>query len=390
MRKIGLFMKILLISCSLLVLSGCWGRHELNSLAIVSGIGLDKADGNHVRMTIEIFKPVNGKSDPKDQSGGGSENYTNVTDTGANELDILRGLSHVVNKELYFPHNHVIVLGRELAEGGLQKHIDFFVRNQEARLNVWVLLSESKASEILDVPPLLGNMPAEEISRLVELQGENSQSCQVNLEQFISSLMSRTTSPILPIIEISGAGQQKKLRLAGTAVFKGDKYAGELNSQETRGLLWIRNEIRNGIIEIEGPDGEKATLEITHSSTKIIPAIADGKLQFKIEIRVEGDLGSQSGQESMATPTGFEDLEKRTAAVIENEINAALEKAQELNADIFGFGEEIHRKEPGEWKKISSDWENIFPQLDLSLNIKTQLNFPGRITRPVEIPQKEQ
>ncbi|MCM1565669.1 MAG: Ger(x)C family spore germination protein [Dehalobacter sp.] len=390
MRSIQIILKLIPALCLVFVLSGCWSQHELNTLAIVSGVGLDKAKEPDIEMTVQIIKPGEIKSGKKEENGGSSpKGYLNLTNTGDSESDIARGFSHEMNKLLFFPHNQILVFSRDLAEEGLQNHIDFFVRDHETRLNTWVLISKERASEVLNVAPELGKVPAMEIGHLVESQNKTSQSSIVNLEQFITRLMSKTTAPIAPFIEITGGEKQKKIMVSGTAIFKKDKLVGQLDKDETRGLLWVINEVKSGIIEVKSPNGDgKASLEITRSNTKIIPEIIDGKIHFKIEIKEEGSLGSQSSHEDLALPLAFESLEKEQSAVIENEIMAALEKAKKLNTDIFGFGDIFNKKYPKEWKELEGNWDEVFPDIDVEFAIEAKLRFTGRITSPVVLKQE--
>ena len=47
----------LLYACmSLLCLTGCWDRVEVNDLAIVTGTAIDKKD-DEIELTIQIFRP---------------------------------------------------------------------------------------------------------------------------------------------------------------------------------------------------------------------------------------------------------------------------------------------------------------------------------------------
>jgi spore germination protein KC len=67
---------------------------------------------------------------------------------------------------------------------------------------------------------------------------------------------------------------------------------------------------------------------------------------------------------------------------------AALKKAQELNTDIFGFGEVIHQKYPKEWKELEKRWDEVFPEIEVKVIVKSKLNLTGEITRPIS-PEQE-
>lgn len=379
-NRIGFLLKVII--CLLLILNttGCWSRREMNTLAIVMGLGFDKPEeSGNVQITAQIAKPGGLNTSPK--GGGNNEKgYWNIKSTGDTIFSAVRGFTHESSRRLFFPHNQVLIFSHDLAEEGVQKYIDFFVRDHETRLKVWILVSKGTAEEVLDVKSELENTPAMNIADLIEIQTATSQTSVVKLEDFLTRLMSKTTAPIAPIVEVSGKGEERTVRVSGTAVFKKDKLVGQLDETETRGLLWVINEVKSGIIEVDCPRSDgKASLEIIRASSKITPEIEDNKILMKMNIKEEGNLGDQSCSENLVLPTGVASLEKEKAAAIQSEVLAALKKAQELNTDIFDFGEAIHQKYPEEWKDLESRWDEVFPNIEVEINVEAKLRLAGKI-----------
>ena len=65
------FMKRILLffyCVSILFLSGCWDRVEVNDLAIVTAAAIDKRDDNQIELSIQIFIP-------KSLSSGGGQGW---------------------------------------------------------------------------------------------------------------------------------------------------------------------------------------------------------------------------------------------------------------------------------------------------------------------------
>ncbi|MCL5057419.1 MAG: Ger(x)C family spore germination C-terminal domain-containing protein, partial [Actinobacteria bacterium] len=179
----------------------------------------------------------------------------------------------------------------------------------------------------------------------------------------------------------------KEIKVSGTAVFRHYKLTGWLDETETRGLLWATGKIKSGIIVVPAPEskGKLMSMEIIRASGKIKPEITDGNLTVTVEVKEEGNLGEEQPDSVDITKPGIlEELEERKKAVIEDEIGAAVAKAQELNADIFGFGEAVHRKYPGEWKKLEDKWDEIFPNLEVSTVVDAKIRRTGKITKPAQ------
>lgn len=396
LRKI--IVTILIFIILTLSTTGCWNRRELPTLAIVLGVGLDNVeDSDKLQVTAQIIKTAELKSSATEQGGagrggnGGSSAgaYWNIKNTGESMFATVRDFTHKSSRKLYWPHNQVIIFGRSLAEQGIQEYLDFFIRDQESRFEVFVLVAEDKASEVFDVKPELEKVPSISITDLMDTQAANSQTSVIRLDQFVNRLMSQTTAPIAPIIEVRGKGNDQELYVTGTAVFQRDKLIGQMNKEETRGLLWVSDEVKSGIIDVKCPDCEgKVSLEIIRAKTKISSEIIDNKPYIKIDIKEDGNLASQSCSANLVSPEAVAALEAAESAAIKDEIKSSLSKAKKLNADIFGFGEVVHQKHPKEWKELKNNWDEIFPTLEVEVVVEAKLRRSGSTGLPA-ISEKE-
>lgn len=388
MRKSSSFsIKILVFCLIMLNIAGCWNRRELDNLAIVSGLAIDKGEeSGKIQLTAQILKPGNLSIAAAGGAGGarGAEKpYWNLTETGNTVFETIRALTHKSNRRLFLPHNEIVIFSQDIAKEGIQKYIDFIIRDHELRRLIYVLVSKGKASEILESKTELEQIPAISISQLIEARDATSESSAVNLQEFMNRLMSKTTAPIASLIEV--VGKEKTALLMGTAVFKKDKLTGFLDRAETRGLQWVIGEVKSGIIVVECPNGKgKASLEIIRASSKITPEIKDNTLHIKVEINEEGNLGEEMCLADLSKPEVWMSIERRKAVVIRKEVMAALKKAQEWNTDIFGFGDAVHRKYPKLWKYIESQWDDFFPSLEVTVIVKAKLRRSGMITKPAK------
>ena len=383
-----LFLFFLLFS--LFTMAGCWDRHELDSLGIVLGVGIDKGEeeAKPVEITTQIIKPgeIKGPSSGGGGGGGGKgQPYLNITNTGEAVFDIIREFTHLVNRRLYFSHNVILLIGQEAAEEGVGKYLDLFFRDPEPRLTSWFIVTKGKAKEALDTKAELEQVPALNIAQLVEARAATSEVSAVNLYDFMTRFMSKTTAPIASLLEIESRGEEKIARLVGTAVFKKEKMVGSLDKAETRGLLWVLGKVKSGIVVTPCPGGEgKACLEIIWTKSKVIPEIKGGKLEITVTIKEEGNLGGQMCAQDLTLPETWIALEKNKAKVIQQEVKAALQKAQALNTDIFGFGDAVHRKYPALWKEWEAQWDEIFPNLKVKVLVEAKLRQTGMIAKPVK------
>ena len=387
MKNLRRLLKTVVCILIIINLTGCWNSSELNELGIVMGVAIDKAEEpDLVTVTAQTIKPGQMASGKKD-GGDGQKAYANFKDTGHSVFAAIRDITNQSSRKLYFPHNQVLIIGKSAAEDGVTKYLDFFTRDPETRLSVSVLVAKNKANEVLDSQPDLEKIPANNISQLVKDEEKStSQAMEIKLKDFKKRLMSKTTAPIAPIVDIFEEDGKKKAEINGTAVFKNDKLVGTLDKREGRGLLWVLGRVDSTIIETNSSQGNLVGLETVRAEGKFSPELSDDKIKINIDITEEGNIGEQYGPENLSDLHEVAFLELQKAEVIKSDVMAAVKKAQELNADVFGFGDAIHRKYPEKWTSMEDKWDEIFPKIEVEVNVDANLRLMGR-TRIPSVPQ---
>lgn len=155
--------------------------------------------------------------------------------------------------------------------------------------------------------------------------------------------------------------------------------------------MWIRGEVKGGSLEVTGPEekGKPVTLEILRSKTKLQPRISDGQIFMTVEIKEESNLVETAAMLDLTKPETINKLEKLQAGAIREEVESALNKAQqEYGVDVFGFGEEIHRQYPRQWKEMKKNWSDLFPAVQVEVLVEAKIRRTGLITKPVEPKQQ--
>ena len=389
-KSLAMALVLLLLMAGLM---GCWNRRELDTLAIVMGLAIDEApEKNKISITAQLVKPGEVKGPAKGQ--GSTKAVWVVTSTGYTLFDAVRNFVSQSGRKLFFGHNQVIVIGEEAARKGVKPLLDFVARDHELRRRSWIIVAKGvKGARIMQFQSELEKIPALAISDLLKARAATSTATAVNLNEFLGKLASDGIEPVAGRIELidgvkpegeeAGEEDKTKVRLTGTAVFKQDKLAGWLNKPETRGLLWVLEQVKSGIIVVKNPQDEQkpVALEILRADSKVEPEIRSGKLVIKVKIEEEGNLGEAMNSSDITRPEVIRTLEKRQKTVIENEIRAVLRKAQkEFRTDIFGFGAAVFRKYPDEWEKIKDRWAEVYPDLVVELEVEAKLRQHGMVT----------
>ena len=388
MKKLRPMLIIIIAFVTLLTLPGCWSAKGLSSLAIVTGIGIDKgASLDQLLLTIQIVKPSQAQVPSSEGGKSRGKAFWNATCAGETMIGAIREVTHLIGKEPFLAHSNVIIFGNDFATTGVKKTLDFFLRNPETQPTALILVASGRAGDILNVESEAEILPVQNIIKIIKGAAAISQFKVITINDFANNLMSKTTAPIAPLVSITQNGNRQNIYVSGLAVFKKDKLVGALNDMETRGLLWTTGDVKKGLILITSPeDTGNVAFEISKSKSKVTPEIKAGRVIIHIEVRTETNLVEQTSADKIYFPV-VALLEERQAEVIRQEIMAAFDKSAELSADIFGFGDIVYKRFPAQWQSLEDHWDEVYPRIDLVLDIKVTMRETGLVTQPVS-PEK--
>lgn len=384
--KIGqglLFFFLLLLF--LVLAGGCWDRRELENLAVVLGIGVHlpaRGEGYEVSFQIVRAAQIQG---PTGETGGGGGTIKPVwilRTSGPTVFEAVRNATLQSSRRLFLAHNQAVIISTEVAQKGIMPALDFFLRDHESRSIQWLLLTPADPVEVLDAAAGLERVSALAINDLIEDYRSTSKIRPVNIGNYMETAMQKTSANTLPIIRVKETAGKRELLMDGTGVVKDDRLVGALNAKETRGLLWVLGEVKGGVNTVDLPDGAKATLEIFTAATKVKVEAIEEKVRVGIEVKVQSSLGAQTTTDDLSTPGQIKKLAALQGQVIEDEIRAALRKAKEYKADIFGFGEYLFKHDFPAWQRLVKEWERHFAGAEVEIKVEVQVENLGLVTRP--------
>ena len=376
-------------------LSGCWNKKELNDIAIISAMAIDKNDDGTYTKTIQIINPGNVAGGLQGGGGGQSPAVSVYSATGQSVLDAHFNATSKVSRRLYHSHANLLVISEELAkEEGITTILDAFERDPEIRTTLKVVIAhDTKAGDLLKTLTAIDKIPAEKVNgtlRITELtRGEQ---IEVKLQDLISTLSSDGQEPVLSGFRMKGKVKQGKdiknvqkseldttLEAYGLAVFREGKLIDWYQGETSRGVVWILDKIKETNVKLDW-GGEKNRLvytvirqkaKVSANTNKPLPVIT-------IRIRAEGDIREVRKPINIDDPTIILDLEKELRKEIKMELEKVVKKTQQNKTDIFGFGEVIHRSNPKQWERLKSDWnENYFPKLTVQVEVEAFIRRSG-------------
>ncbi len=361
--------KVILAFISLILLisvTGCWNYSEVDDISIVAGVGIDKGESEgELSVTVEI---VDTKEGMKSSPAG----FKILTLSGKTIFEIARGIISITGKKLFWSHS---------------KAIDWYNRDTETRSDVYIFVSKEKtAKEVISLSSVTESITAFALAQQMRSEKNVSTAPVVEIWDFIDKLEASGEFAMAPLIYIHEQNKIKNARVSGTAIFSMDKMVGTISGEETKYMLFAKDQIQGGVLTVNDKQGKTAfSLEILSNKTKVKPVWIDGKLQMQINTE------TQVGLDEVMTPEEFNNinsknvLEERAGKELQERILSIIHRVQkDYHADIFGFGELIHERMPQTWKKVKENWGQEFAELDVVVNSKVIIKSSGQTSRSIQ------
>lgn len=295
----------------------------------------------------------------------------------------MRKANHKIDRKSFYAHNKVIVVSEQVAKEGLVSLFETFQRKQEVRSYVWVAVAhETSAFASLEKQQnSISKLPADFLYSLFD--NAEYDAVATNLLTFYKDALKMGNNPVLGVLKL-----ENDLNLSGGAVFKKDKLVGFINNEETMAYNWITNKNINsqiGALTFPYKENNYITLELSELESKIVPNVTNKTdISFTIEIKKTVEIAEQQQMKNFSSNEDvvhfIEEIEKIAESEIEGKIIQVLSKAQdEFQADIFGFGDMLNKKNPAVWTQMKKNWETEFSNVSFDLDVQVEILNSGLI-----------
>jgi spore germination protein KC len=387
MRVISLILVILLVFS----LTGCWNAREINELALVLSVALDKTDDGF-KVTAQMAKPETYSKTPSGGGGGAEKEkpFWIITGTGKTIFNAVRNMASISSRRIVWSHIKVIIIGEELAKNDIQEIFDFFSRNAELRFRTWIAVTPGEAGKILEIVPIMEKDPSLNIEKITEKTNLIGSACGIMLKDFLEDYMDPYLNPVTSRIVLTEQDSKPTVKLEGGTVFNDNKMVGWLQENETRGFLWIENKIDGSIRAVNCPyDGLLVTLEIKSGKTKFKSEIVKGIPHYTITAKATAKLTEKACLTEFTNPKALHDLEKTLASAIQDDIQSTVDAAQNLNSDFIDFSGILHRQHKKDWNKMSSDWTKLFKKAEVKIQVDVRIPEVSLLAKslvPIKVP----
>lgn len=394
------FLLIILLFSIMFIITGCWNSRELNTLAISICTGIDKTEKGY-KITQQILNP---KAIASKKSTSESPVIL-FTEEGEDLFEILRKITTKNPRKIYLSHLKLVVISTEVAKDGIEDIVDFFARDHECRTDFYFLVAKNaSANKVLSVITPLESVPGIQMYDSIKISEKSwAPTKRVKIVELINSIISQGISPVINGVEILGDNTSvdsiDKLRHSSVSssininwlgAFNKDKLVGWLNEDESKGYNYITDNVKSTVEYLHYGEDTKITLEIMNSKSKIKVDLVDNKPSINVEINISQNIGTVSGPFDITDTENIILINEMIEKKIIKYCNKSIDKVKEdLQTDILGFGDAIHRKYPKLWSEIKDDWNKQFINTPVHVNVHVKTNKTGQITKSYFIKDKD-
>lgn len=380
--------KILIIIIPLLfLLTGCYDYKELNSISILSATEINKIDDEFI-VSAQAVNPQ-----APDKTSNAQAPFIIYTGRGKTIQEAYRSIANESSKFLYLNHIQILIINEKIAKENLDEIVDYFMRSSAIRTEFYVLIGRD--DNILDIITPINDISSASIKESIENNlkylGTTS---DITFNELVSIMLDKNSEIVLPSIKLINDSKEgenienteetkvnAKYELSNLAIFKDDKLIGYLNEEQSKTYNILQNKINNTILTYECDKDKYMSVEIIDSQSSI--DVSNKKAN--IEVKLSGNLNEYNCSKSLENKKTIEKIEKEFEQKLTESITKNINEVRtEYNSDIFGFLDNIYKKDYKTYKTIKNNWySSNYQHLELSVNVDLTIIAKGKVMEAI-------
>ncbi|GIN12695.1 spore germination protein B3 [Shouchella clausii] len=357
--------KIIVLLCSVLLLTGCWDHTNIEDYSLVMGIGLgiDAEEKEKVGMLTQLYMPV------ADDQGVAELSFRNLYTKGATVLDATRELE-LIDQGILSDHQLVLVFHQDaLKKWRAEELINQKIRDERARRGIRVFVTEVPLQTLFKYPTEAKVAPT---SQMLDALAQNiDRSTKVLPPVTLGTLsdnINRGYTIILPKVTIKDGN----LELDGGQILKkGVHLANALSPDQITSLNWFTGDIKAGVVQTE-IDGYRVVYEVLSAELNSVKTtIEDGKLVMDIDVQSDGRLAENwDPQENTYDPNYLKKLEGLFEKTVETQVDQFVNDMQtKYEAAPFKLVKYVRVQQYPFWKKNKDNWDEVFSEATVRYHV---------------------
>ena len=365
MKKVKLLVVLLL--CCMLVM-GCAESRILERVGLVTLLGYDKEEEDKVTTTA-VIRQIN----PEFESKVEVQSDTDKTSKGTRIKTDMKTAKKIATGQL-----RVVLFGEELAKNGLGQSIHTLMMNNEVSTSVYLAVVKGTSKSLLEYQYKDVSDVGQHIYNLIDHNVKQQQTISSTTHEVVRDLYSEVRNYAMPILAKKG----EVIQIDGIAFFSNEKMVGELPADDFFYIMMMQDNFKDGTLDLS-LDGDSIDpskfkdkqLQIAVDSIKTtrgMKVVNPEKNEFDLTIKMMCRILEIENTISTSDAKMLDKIEKAMNEKIKEEMTRVLEYSQEVNSDIFGFGEH-YKSQVRNVDLTTKKWSELYR--DMKVNIKVDVEI---------------
>ncbi|MNM87203.1 Spore germination protein B3 precursor [compost metagenome] len=173
------------------------------------------------------------------------------------------------------------------------------------------------------------------------------------------------------------------LIMKGMGLFKDEKLTEWIDGSEARGIQWVTNKINETVLNVKADEDEgEIAVNIFSTATHISTDLRDETPVFHVSIREEGTILETHSSVPLANRQTIKTLQEKVKKQTIKEVEDSIRAAQQLQADVFNFGNELKRINPSQWDRVKDRWPEVYAKGELDVKVEVFIRNTGMRLNP--------
>ena len=323
--------RVIIIFIIVFLLSGCYNYKELNKLAIVSSVSIDKSNNEYLvgAQVINI----------KNKEDTSSSNVTVYEAKGKTIEEALRKMTMKSDKKLYGGHLNKLVISEDVAKDSIINIIDLFQRLPEIKDEFTITISKDiEANKVIKMITSSESIPADYVKNTIDSSDlQSALTYSSKLDEFVSYYLKDYIDPVISVIRVKNYNDNStktsnkettysnsKIVLDNIAITHNGKFEKYLNDNETIGYNFIKDNINQMIIPIKCGNNY-SSISILSNNTKNKVVKKDNYYVITFNIKSNATINEYNCKKDLDNERTINFLERESERKIKKYINDALD-----------------------------------------------------------------
>lgn len=365
--------------CTMLFCTSC-GSSPIAKTLFVQAVGVDQKDEGYT-VAVQAFDP---------SQGGGGEEGANVSTTfieaeGETVLSSFNNMTRQVGRRPFYAQNRVVILGEDLSQSGILSVMDVFSRSKDSRPMIDIFVARGQAVEAVSNTMEDSVNPAEKMQLLVEGGQSNGAMPRTQILDVQKALLDPYTDLLLPAVRLEEPkekGGSQTMVMDSTALFQDDKLVDYLDMEETRGVLWIKGQVKDGLVSFSLEDLGNVALAVEETSSKVEAEGTEDGPVFSITVTAKANIQEINLDSTFRLADDqIEKLEDGFAEKVSGQMELAVNKVlREKQCDVFQFARLLMHEDTDYWQTIQDNWREELSKAEVNITVGCEIERMGKLS----------